>query len=158
MRRVDKAGLKEKMDLESARYAIHPHSLRKYFFTNALVAGIDRGIVEGWMGHKFGLDGACLRLGEDELAQEYLKAADRFTFLASNGNGQLRGRVEELEGENKRLREELEKLKSGIVTNEALEQIQKQINEAIAEGFRCGKVPKIKIEVKKRIMEERVRP
>ena len=149
MRKVDKAGLKEKMDRESARYAIHPHSLRKYFFTNCLSSGIDRGIVEGWMGHKFGLDGAYLRLSEDELGQEYLKAADRFNFLTGNGN-QLRGRVEELEGENKRLREELETLKSGTVTTEALQEIQKQINEAIAEGFKTGKVPKIKLEVKKK--------
>jgi len=149
MRKVDKAGLKEKMDFESARYAIHPHSLRKYFFTNALASGIDRGIVEGWMGHKFGLDGAYLRLGEEELAKEYLKAIDRFTFISGNG-GQLRSRVEELEDENKQLRSELERLKSATVTSETLEQITKDINEAIAEGFRSGQIPKIKIEVKRR--------
>lgn len=73
---------------------------------------------------------------------------DKLTIMG-NGNGQLRSRVEELEDENKRLRSELETLKSVTVTNEALEQIQKQINEAIAEGFRSGKVPKIKIELKK---------
>ena len=150
MRKVSKAGLKTKMDKESARYAIHPHSLRKYFFTNALAAGIERGIVERWMGHVFALDGAYLRLGEEELAKEYLKAMDKFTFLSGN-NLQLKGRVEELEEENKRLREELETLKSGTVTTEALEQIQRQINEAIAEGFRSGKVPKVKIELKRHL-------
>ena len=157
MTRVDQAGLKGKMDDDSRRYAIHPHSLRKYFFTNALASGIERGIVEGFMGHKFGLDGAYLRLSEDELGQEYLKAADRFNFLTGNGN-QLRGRVEELEEENKRLRSEVETLKSGTVTTEALQEIQKQINEAIAEGFRSGKIPKIKIEVKKRLLSDNQNP
>lgn len=102
------------------------------------------------MGHKFGLDGAYLRLSEEELAKEYPKAIDRFTFLAGNGK-QLRGRVEELEEESKRLKEELEGLKSATITSDALEQIQKQINEAIAEGFRSGKVPKIKIEIKRHL-------
>jgi len=37
------------------------------------------------------------------------------------------------------------------VTSEALEEIQKQIKEAIAEGFHSGKVPKIKIELKKHL-------
>jgi len=75
---------------------------------------------------------------------------DKFTSLSGN-NLQLRGRVEELEGENKRLREELEGLKSATVTSEALEQIQKQINEAIQEGFRSGKAPKIEIDLKRHL-------
>jgi len=105
------------------------------------------GIVEMWMGHKFGLDTAYLRLNDDDLAREYMKAHDKFVFLAEN-NTQLKTRVETLE-ENKRLRSSLETLKSSTVTSEALEQIQRQINEAIAESFRSGKVPKIKIELKK---------
>jgi len=107
MDKIFKAGLKTKMDSESPRYALHPHCLRKYFFTNCLSSGIDRGIVEAWMGHKFGLDGAYLRLGEEELVKEYFKAMDRFTFLTGN-SGQLKSRIEQLEQELADLRKQAE--------------------------------------------------
>jgi integrase len=79
-RAFNRAKLRQKIEPDSARYAIHAHSLRKYFFSKCLSSGIDRGIVEGWMGHKFGLDGAYLRLGDDYLANEYLKAMPSLTI------------------------------------------------------------------------------
>ncbi|MBI2183771.1 MAG: site-specific integrase [Thaumarchaeota archaeon] len=83
MRAVEKAGLLGKMDADSKRQQIHPHSFRKYFFSQMLSAGVDRGIVELFMGHKFGLDAAYLRLTDDQLKQEYLKAEKRLTILTS---------------------------------------------------------------------------
>lgn len=83
MRAVKAAGLKTKMDSESRRYAIHPHSLRKFFFSNCLSAGLDRGLTEGFMGHVFAQDSAYLRLSDQDLMKEYVKAGDRLTFLTS---------------------------------------------------------------------------
>jgi len=80
-RAIERTGLRQKSDSESARYELHPHCFRKYFFSNMLAAGVDRGLVEGFMGHRFALDSAYLRMSDEELAKEYAKAADRLTFL-----------------------------------------------------------------------------
>jgi len=42
-----------------------------------MASGIDRGIAEYFMGHTFGLDPNNLRLNEELLNREYLKAADK---------------------------------------------------------------------------------
>jgi integrase len=80
-----KADLREKMSPESRRYAIHPHSFRKYFFTQCLAAGIERGLVEAWMGHKYGLDESYLRVPEEEQGKFYLKAEPRLTIMSEGG-------------------------------------------------------------------------
>jgi len=109
-RAFNRAGLRTKLDADSARYAVHPHCLRKFFFTKCLSVGIERGIVEGWMGHKFGLDGAYLRLGDDYLANEYQKAMPSLSVARSSVvNGEIGERVKQLETENMKLREELSK-------------------------------------------------
>jgi len=109
MRALVAAGLRNKEDADSARYSLHPHCFRKYFFSNMLSAGVDRGIVEGFMGHAFALDSAYLRMSDEELANEYEKGNDRLTFLSAVNN-HVRTRLEELEAENKRLREDVERL------------------------------------------------
>jgi hypothetical protein len=73
-----------------------------------LAAGIDRGIVEGFMGHKFGLDSAYLRLSDDQLRELYAKAADSMSF-GDMADSSIRARVEKLEDENRALREQVEK-------------------------------------------------
>jgi hypothetical protein len=78
-----KAELRFKLDKDSRRYAIHPHVFRKFFMTRLLSAGLDRGVIEALMGHKFGLDSAYLRLTEDEMAGMYLKAMDNLTIMHS---------------------------------------------------------------------------
>jgi integrase len=80
-----KVNLREKMSPESRRYAIHPHSFRKYFFTQCLAAGIERGLVEAWMGHKYGLDESYLRVPEEEQGKFYLKAEPRLTIMSEGG-------------------------------------------------------------------------
>jgi integrase len=77
-----KINMREKMSPESRRYAIHPHSFRKYFFSQCLAAGVERGVVEGWMGHKYGLDESYLRVPEEEQAKLYLKAEPRLTIMS----------------------------------------------------------------------------
>src|SRR5207249_10248047 len=51
-RRIKGAGLLYKMDPNSRTNAIHPHVLRKFFFTHSLAANVERGLVEVWMGHR----------------------------------------------------------------------------------------------------------
>jgi integrase len=109
MRTVNSAGLKTKMDSESRRYAIHPHSLRKFFFSNCLSAGLDRGLTEGFMGHNFALDSNYLRMSDDELKEQYLKAADRLTFNGGT-NRAVQSRLDALEDENQTLRSTVEHL------------------------------------------------
>jgi hypothetical protein len=86
--------------------------LRKYFFSNCLAAGLDRGLVEGFMGHKFALDSAYLRMDDDELADEYSKAVDRLTFLTSEATAVVRDRMQRLELENKEQKGRLDRLEA----------------------------------------------
>jgi len=132
-RTIERAGLKFKLDKESARYAIHIHCLRKYFFTRCLAAGIDRGIVEGWMGHKFGLDAAYLRMDEKYLAEQYSKAMPQLTFLS--GTAANHEKLSTLSEEVEKLKQELaerdrtiEELKSKIPTAE-IEKLQRDMVE-----------------------------
>lgn len=114
MRLIEKCGLLDKLEPESKRYALHPHCLRKYFFTQLIASGIDRGIAEYFMGHKFGLDANYLRLNEELLDKEYAKASDKFIFLRP-----LSPQQEELNNvtkENEELRERLAKLEGQFET------------------------------------------
>ncbi len=81
-RLIERCGLLKKTDPESRRYEVHVHCFRKYFFTQLIASGIDRGISEYFMGHRFGLDANYLRLNEEALDNEYLKVANRLTFLS----------------------------------------------------------------------------
>lgn len=96
MNAIEKAGLRYKVDGDSRRYAIHPHVFRKFFMTRLLSAGLDRGVIEALMGHKFGLDSAYLRLTEEEIANMYLKAAPHLTILQSSdiSREEIRNEVE----------------------------------------------------------------
>jgi hypothetical protein len=103
------AGLRKKEDSESPRYSLHPHCLRKFFHTNCLAAGIDRGLVEGFMGHVFALDSSYLRMTDDELQANYMKAVDRLTFLTTP---ELVADNEEVQRLRRELEERLAKLEA----------------------------------------------
>jgi integrase len=97
---LQKQGLRGKLDPDSRMYELHPHAFRKYFFTKLISAGVDRGVAEYLMGHKFGLDNAYLRMAEDRLRQEYLKAIDDFTFLTdTKAQQEAKKQIEELQKE-----------------------------------------------------------
>ncbi len=112
MRSLIRTGLRKKLDVESARYELHPHCFRKYFFSNMLSAGVDRGLVEGFMGHSFGLDSSYLRLSDDELQAQYGKGIDRLTFLSSASNGAMKDTIKELREQNKELMGRLDRLEA----------------------------------------------
>jgi integrase len=114
MRAIGRTGLKEKSDDESARYELHPHCFRKYFFSNCLAAGIDRGLVEGFMGHAFALDSAYLRMTDEELAGEYSKSVDRLTFLSAITNNHIRTRLEEADAKIAGLERQVSELTATI--------------------------------------------
>jgi integrase len=80
-RMLKKTGLHGRIDPDSKRLQLHPHSLRKYFFSKLIGSGVDRGIAEFFMGHKFGLDNAYLRMNDDELRAKYMLSVEDFTFL-----------------------------------------------------------------------------
>jgi integrase len=123
MRLIEKCGLLDKLDPESRRYALHPHCFRKYFFTQLIASGIDRGIAEYFMGHKFGLDANYLRLNEERLDKEYLKAAADFTFLTDQKlDKESKQRVEELENLLKRKDAEL------ASTNERIARLESRLD------------------------------
>lgn len=108
-RTLNKTGLRKKLDPASAMYDLHPHAFRKYFFTKLIGAGVDRGVAEYLMGHKFGLDNSYLRMDEERLRREYNKAAEDFTFLTD------RTLLAKHEGEElKKLRQEFEELKFAV--------------------------------------------
>jgi len=129
---------------------IWPHVLRKSFRKVLNRSSLDEDTKEALMGHK--LPGSRQNYFDvhdiDEVAQKYMSCD--FTRTGSSKINGMRNELDRLKDENETLRAELRKLKSTTITPDALEQIQKQINEAIAEGFRSGKVPKIKLEVKKK--------
>ncbi|MGD0424012.1 MAG: site-specific integrase [Candidatus Bathyarchaeia archaeon] len=81
-RLLEKRGLLKKLDPESYTYQLHVHCFRKYFFTNLIQSGVERGVAEFLVGHKFGLDANYLRMMEEKLRVEYDKAIDHFTFLS----------------------------------------------------------------------------
>lgn len=110
---LQRTGLRRKSDSDSKRFELHPHCFRKYFFSNCLSAGIDRGLVESFMGHAFALDSNYLRMSDQELAKQYQKAADRLTFLtitAGITDEQLSETLQERDAKIERLEAQVDKL------------------------------------------------
>lgn len=109
MRALILAGLRVKEDADSTRYSLHPHTLRKYFYTNMLASSVDRGIVKGFMGHSIDLDASYLRMTDDQLKEQWLKGADRMVFLSPIVDASTKSRLEQVELDNQRLREDFDK-------------------------------------------------
>jgi integrase/recombinase XerD len=116
-RLIERCGLLKKIDPDSRRYEVHVHCFRKYFFTQVIASGIDRGIAEYFMGHKYGLDSNYLRLNEEALDQEYAKAADKLVFLREISPSTVqREEMSTLTHENEELRERLARLEDQFET------------------------------------------
>jgi integrase len=103
VRRVlKKLHLLGRLDAESRRNQLHPHSFRKFFFSKLIGAGVDRGIAEFFMGHSFSLDSAYLHMPEEQLRKEYMKAEADFTFLQDRKlDRKSQERVDELQNQLK---------------------------------------------------------
>jgi integrase len=113
---LKKLGLKNRLDPDSKRNELHPHSFRKYFFSKLIGAGVDRGVAERLMGHNFGFDNAYLHMDERKLKSEYAKAIDDFTFLTDlkpirDSERKLEERIEVLRAEIQRMQERLESIR-----------------------------------------------
>jgi integrase len=90
------------------------HGFRKFFETNLIRAKIQDPIPEMLLGHDIGLKKHYLRLGEEEILEQYLKALDLLTIDESN---RLRRKVCELEidvTEIQKFKQELDDLKALI--------------------------------------------
>jgi integrase len=68
------------------RRDVHPHSLRKLFFTTALKV-LGRELAEALMGHKQYLDQAYRRLTEEEIAGYYAELEPSLTLFAEEAIG-----------------------------------------------------------------------
>lgn len=63
------------------RYELHPcHSLRIFAVTQMQRSKIDKTIREMLVGHSIGLDRVYLKVSDDEILEEYLKAIDSLTI------------------------------------------------------------------------------
>jgi integrase len=63
------------------RYELHPcHSLRIFAVTQMQRSKIDKTIREMLVGHSVGLDRVYLKMSDDEILEEYLKAIDSLTI------------------------------------------------------------------------------
>jgi hypothetical protein len=69
------------------------HGFRKFFETNLIRAKVQEPIPELLLGHDIGLKKHYLRLTEDEILEEYLKAVDTLTI---NEENRLRRKVKGL--------------------------------------------------------------
>ena len=89
---IEKIGLRKKMG-KSSRYLIHPHMLRRFFFTACIGAGVDRGLAEYWMGHRFMLDEHYLESPET-MFEHFRKVEPKLTFLGAVPSDDIRETVE----------------------------------------------------------------
>ncbi len=90
------------------------HGFRKFFTTQLINSKVNPEIREMLLGHSIGLASAYYKPTEDEMLEEYLKAADNLTI---NEENRLRKKVEKLEVEKNQfdaLAAEIEALKRKI--------------------------------------------
>jgi site-specific recombinase XerC len=127
MRALKKADLRKKSEGDDVHYELHPHCFRKYFHTNMLASGVDRGIVEGFEGHKFALDSSYLRATDEQLLEQYKKGLDAITFLSNNAP--LKSKVEETREELEKVKEKIKRGDSKETLLEAVEEYEKKLME-----------------------------
>jgi integrase len=125
-----KLGLLSRLDPDSKRNQLHPHSLRKFFFSKLIGVGVDRGIAEFFMGHSYNLDAAYLHMGDEQLQEFYMKAADDFIFLQDRKlDRESKERVDELQNQLKRKDAEL------MSTNERLTKLEGKFETILKTEF-----------------------
>lgn len=98
------SAFERKIDIQrsAGRRDIHPHSLRKFFFTTALKV-LGREMAEALVGHKQYLDQAYRRLTLEELAASYKRLEPYLTLSGKTPRmpartGQTVAKAEEVEG------------------------------------------------------------
>jgi len=91
-------------DRNTDRIQIRPHSLRKFFRSQAALH-IPVDVVEAMMGHEGYLTGAYRRYTDDQMATLYQKAEQALTVFVAEDR-ETKNRVDQLETELQRLKEE----------------------------------------------------
>jgi len=131
--------------VRGVRYNLRIHSLRKFFKTTLTISGVDRLAAEAMMGHsltQFGVesiyDYAASNI--DFLRSEYLKALNNLLFLKKPRgleiiNHAAHKRIEQLERELKKIREERDSLRRVLQMSmqevESLMKTQKEMQVVI---------------------------
>ena len=90
-RELERTGKKNRGSERKA--ARRSHAFRKFFNSNLVRAQVGYGKKERLLGHSLKLDDSYLRLSEEEILQEYLKAVD---LLTVNNENRLQKQVTEL--------------------------------------------------------------
>jgi len=113
-RLLKKSGL-DKKSIETGRYELHPHSLRK-FFMSQMKTQIPEVIVEAIIGHSKYLDEAYRRYSLDEIKQYYLKGMSSIMIFESTPDlTEHNERISQLEHENLELTETVNEMKAQLI-------------------------------------------
>lgn len=99
------------------------HSFRKLANTAFVRAGLKPVVTEKLLGHNVGLQANYLRLGDDELLQEYLKALDLLTVSEEK---ELRVKVQNLQMKNDQL---VELLRNKVAALERANETRQMMGE-----------------------------
>jgi integrase len=146
-RLIMKCGLMKKLDSLSRRYQVHPHCIRKTFYSKCLAAGVQANIAELWLGHNVGLDANYLRPNGETLIVEWRKVEPHLTFLSEwiNPSNAVPDKIKELERiikrqktENKSLRNDLDEMKSIYIPK--IKEIEARLSSGTFEETKNGKI------------------
>lgn len=119
-RLIIKSGYNQK-DPDTDRYKYTIHSLRAFFKSRLLIAGINPKIIDLFAGHRTALDRAYYNLHQDELIKEYLKAMPELQVF---GDQQISIELEEKLKKTEETKEEQEKkIRELYIENERLKGI-----------------------------------
>jgi len=115
-----------KRDSSGRGYQIHFHSFRKWFKTTLERAGVNRLLIEKWMGHDLGVQGDYFTPSPDYIEEEWEKAEKALTiFGRREPEEELRRRDKLLKEMREFLSEHEERLKE---YEEGLEEVKKRFD------------------------------
>ncbi|RLG63635.1 hypothetical protein DRO21_05610, partial [archaeon] len=125
-----------KRDSSGKGYQIHFHSFRKWFKTTLERAGVNRLLIEKWMGHDLGVQGDYFTPSPDYIEEEWEKAEKALTIFGRREPEeelQLRDDVikrlsEEVKKRDEVIKELSEKIERTSDLVEELEELREQVN------------------------------
>jgi integrase len=146
-RELERTGKKNRGSERKA--ARRSHAFRKFFNSNLVRAQVGYGKKERLLGHSLKLDDSYLRLSEEEILQEYLKAVDLLTI---NPEHRLQKKVAILE----KKQDDIEMLKAAYLQKDKkVEELERQMKEFI-------EIASMKLNLRdnhiKRLQESRPKP
>ena len=99
------------IDPTTKYHKMHIHTLRKYFKTNMLHAGVQESIVNQLVGHTKYLDSSYLRFSEKDLAEGYKRGIKSLLVFETNPDlTEHTEQIKKLESDNEKLKELVEKM------------------------------------------------